>query len=72
MNNTQGINPIENIQTGETNYESLIWFSIEEVLLVHTSLLVSWAKAISKRLKEPTANEIVLIELAFFEIFLPI
>ena len=60
------------IRTRETNYESLIWFSMEEVLLVQTSLLVSWSKAINKRLKEPTANEIVLIELAFFEIFFPI
>ena len=52
------------------NHESLIWFSIEKALLVQALLPVTWETAITRRLREPTAKEIVLIALAFLEIFL--
>ena len=52
------------------NHESRIWFSIEYALLVQASLPVTWETAITRRLREPTAKEIVLIALAFLEIFL--
>ena len=52
------------------NHESLIWFSIEYALLVQDSFPATWETAMTRRLKEPTAKEIVLIALAFLEIFL--
>ena len=39
---------------------------------MQSSLYESWVIAITRRLREPTAKEIVLIALAFLEIFLPI
>ena len=37
---------------------------------MQASLPVTWETAITRRLREPTAKEIVLIALAFLEIFL--
>ena len=47
-----------------------MWFSIEYALLVQDSFPATWETAITRRLREPTAKEIVLIALAFLEIFL--
>ena len=54
----------------KSNQESLIWFSIEYALLVQESFPATWEAAITRRLREPIAKEIVLIALAFLEIFL--
>ena len=59
-----------NIQIENKNQESLIWFSIEYELLVQDSFPATWETAITRRLREPTAKEIVLIALAFLEFFL--
>ena len=58
-----------NIQKKIT-HERLIWFSIEKALLVQAWLPVTKETAITRRLSEPTANEIVLIALTFLETFL--
>ena len=51
-------------------YENLIWFSIEKALLMQALFPVTWETAITRRLKEPIAKEIVLMALIFLEFFL--
>ena len=51
-------------------YENLIWFSIEKALLTQALFPVTWETAITRRLREPIAKEIVLMALIFLEFFL--